>query len=65
MKVVNSSIALCLHCHNIENQQFTKKRGEEPNSGRGAQRIVGSTTTGMDYATTLLIAEGNGLKQEH
>ena len=42
-----------------------KKRDEEPNSGRGPQRIAGSTTIGMDYATTLLIAEGNGLKQEH
>jgi len=62
VKVVSSSVALCLHCHNTKNQQFMKKRDEEPNSGRGPQRIVGSTTIGMDYATTLLIAEGNGLK---
>ena len=65
MKVVSNSVALFLHCHNTENQQFTKKRDEEPNSGRGHQRIVGSTTTWMDYATNMLIAEGNGLKQEH
>ena len=65
MKVVSSFVALCLHCHNTENQQFTKKRDEEPNSSRGPQRNVGSTTTRMDYATTLLIAKGNGLKQEH
>ena len=65
MKVVSSSVALFLHYHNTENQQFTKTRDEEPNSGRGPQRIAGSTTTGMDYATTLLIAEGNGLKQEN
>ena len=65
MKVVRRFVALYLHCHNTENQQFMKKRDEEPNSSMGPQRIVGSTTTGMDYATTLLIAKGNGLKQEH